>query len=179
MPEPVGPVTRTIPSVLFSDFLIRFKVSTSKPNSLSPISELSFSRILRTTLSPNDDGKVDTLKSIFLWPIEIDILPSCGNLLSEISSLDIIFILLITICEILFLYFSISLNTPSIRNRIHKLFSNGSKWISDALEFIALVIVALISFIIGPSFLSSKRSSEGEIELAISSKFKLLNSSIS
>ena len=50
------------------------------------------------------------------------------------------------------------------------LFSNGSRCISDALALIALVMVALISFIIGPLFLSSNKSSEGEIELAISNK---------
>jgi hypothetical protein len=56
------------------------------------------------------------------------------------------------------------------------LFSNGSKWISDDLAFIALVIVALINLIIGPLFLSSRRSSDGEIELAISAKSRLSSS---
>ena len=48
------------------------------------------------------------------------------------------------------------------------LFSNGSKCISDALALTAFVIVALINFIIGPLFLSSKRSSDGDIAFAIS-----------
>ena len=52
------------------------------------------------------------------------------------------------------------------------LFSNGSKWISEARAFTAFVIVALISLIIGPLFLSSKRSSEGEIAFAISTRSK-------
>ena len=96
-PEPVGPVTNTMPSVFFREDLIKFKVFAVKPSSFNPISELSFSRILNTTLSPKDDGRVDTLKSIFLCPIDIEILPSWGNLRSDMSNLDIILILLITI----------------------------------------------------------------------------------
>ena len=52
------------------------------------------------------------------------------------------------------------------------LFSNGSKWMSDALALTAFVIVALISLIIGPLFLSSRRSSEGDIAFAISIRSK-------
>ena len=39
---------------------------------------------------------------------------------------------------------------------------------SDALALTAFVIVALINFIIGPLFLSSKRSSDGDMAFAIS-----------
>ena len=70
---------------------------SEKPSSFNVICDLSFSKILNTTRSPNDDGNVDTLKSTLLFPMEIVIRPSCGILLSDISNLDIILILEISI----------------------------------------------------------------------------------
>ena len=76
LPDPVGPVTNTIPSVLLSEFLRVFKTSSLKPKSSKLIFVAPFSNIRRTILSPKEDGSVDTLKSISLLPKEIEILPS-------------------------------------------------------------------------------------------------------
>ena len=71
------------------------------------------SRILRTILSPCDEGNEDTLTSIFLSPRERDTLPSCGNLLSDISNPDIILSLDIKTDEILLSCVKTSFNMPS------------------------------------------------------------------
>ena len=160
-----------IPSFFCNAFLNFVWISFENPKLPSSTWDLSFSSILKTTLSPNEEGNVETLKSTSFFPIFIEILPSWGKRRSEISRLDIIFILEIIIWVMFFWYLRTSFKTPSTRNLIVKLFSNGSKCISEALALIALVIVALISLIIGPLFLSSKRSSDGWIELARFSKF--------
>ncbi len=56
---------------------------------------------LKTTLSPYDEGKVETLTSTLLSPRESETLPSWGSLLSEISNPEIILILEINTDDIL------------------------------------------------------------------------------
>ena len=91
-----------MPSFFDSAFRNETSISSEKPRSFKLMCVLSFSSILRTTRSPKDDGKVETRKSTSFFPILIDIRPSCGSLRSDISNLDIIFILEIIICVIFF-----------------------------------------------------------------------------
>ena len=82
-------------------------------------------------------------------PNESDTLPSCGNLLSDISKPDMIFILEIKTEAILLSCLRISFKMPSILKRMAIWSSYGSKCMSDALLFIAWLIMPLISLIIG------------------------------
>ena len=135
------------------------RIFSGNPRSSILICAACLSKILRTILSPYDDGNVDTLTSTLLSPRDKDTLPSWGSLLSEMSKPEIIFILEIRTEAILLSCLSISLSIPSILNRTIMLSSYGSKWISEALFFIAWLITPLINLIIGVSLLPLRRSS--------------------
>ena len=90
LPEPVGPVTRIRPWVLWIDFLKLFKSCSSKLSCSKVISPASLLRTRITILSLFAVGKIESLRSTTLPSILKLIAPSWGNLLSAISSLPII-----------------------------------------------------------------------------------------
>ena len=76
LPEPVGPVTKIIPSGYFKDRLYVDSIGSGNPKSSISIFEDCLSRSLSTTLSPYDEGSVETLTSTFLEPSDNDTRPS-------------------------------------------------------------------------------------------------------
>ena len=89
-PEPVGPVTKISPWVLWIAFLKFFKSTSSKFNCSRVMSPASLFKIRITILSLFAVGRIDKRRSTTFPSILKFIAPSCGNLLSAISNLPII-----------------------------------------------------------------------------------------
>ena len=122
-PEPVGPVTSTMPCGWASSRVKRFSVSPSMPTaarlSLAPL----LSRSRSTARSPCALGSVLTRTSIARVPIRSEIRPSCGNRFSAMSRSAIIFRREISAACNARLGLTTSRNVPSIRKRTAELFS--------------------------------------------------------
>ena len=90
LPEPVGPVTRRIPSWFSSSRLMPSVSLVFSPSESSDLTVARESRIRITTFSPSDAGSVDTRRSIG-WPFTATrARPSCGRSRSAMSSDDMI-----------------------------------------------------------------------------------------
>src|SRR6266576_3373485 len=86
LPEPVGPVTSTMPYG-FSIALSRFSSALgSNPKVFRSSVKLPLSRIRSTIFSPNSTGRVETRKSITRAPIFSLMRPSCGTRRSAMLS---------------------------------------------------------------------------------------------
>ena len=130
LPEPVGPVTSTMPygfKMLRSNFV---SDSCSKPSLVMSSRRFSLSSKRMTIFSPYSVGTVETRKSSsFFFPSALYLImmrPSCGSRFSAMSSLAMIFRRLvmasfnrsgglITVCS-----------RPSTRNRTRNSSSYGS-----------------------------------------------------
>ncbi len=85
LPEPVGPVTTTMPLGIWMISLNWVSSSSGKPTlSRSRLTTLR-SRIRITTDSPNMVGSVLTRRSTSRSPMRTEILPSCGMRRSAMS----------------------------------------------------------------------------------------------
>ena len=92
LPEPVGPVTSTMPWGWRSRRLKRLSESPLMPSD-SRVNLLAspLSRIRSTARSPWAEGKVDTRTSTARPPMRNEMRPSCGMRFSEMSSSAMIF----------------------------------------------------------------------------------------
>ena len=102
------------------------------PSSSNDSGRADSGKILRTTFSPKNAGKIDTRSAIKLsFNLNLN-RPSCGILCSSILSWDRILIRA-AIAGCIFLgKVKISRSAPSIRNRTKNLLSKASKWTSEA-----------------------------------------------
>ena len=115
LPDPVGPVTRNIPSAIPTILSNTAWSSEKNPSSGSPSLKPSLSRIRITMLSPYTVGRLDTRKSISLLLKVICMRPSCGTRFSAMDMFAISFSLdIIDGCR-RFGGFSTSISTPSMR----------------------------------------------------------------
>ena len=85
LPEPVGPVTSTMPSLLWSNLSIVSCSSLSKPSEASARTVERVLRIRMTTFSPSDAGSVEMRRSTGLPFTATRARPSCGRSRSAIS----------------------------------------------------------------------------------------------
>jgi hypothetical protein len=91
LPEPVGPVTSTIPSRACSSSMIRWCSSGSRPSESSESTVDRWSRMRITTFSPWEAGSVETRRSTRLPLTATRARPSCGRRRSAMSSCAMIF----------------------------------------------------------------------------------------
>ncbi len=90
LPEPVGPVTRMMPSWFSSSRLIPSVSLVFSPSESSDLTVARESRIRITTFSPSAAGSVETRRSIG-WPFTATrARPSWGRNRSAMSSADMI-----------------------------------------------------------------------------------------
>ncbi len=94
LPDPVGPVTSTMPHGLEMAVSNLASDSTSKPSFVMSSISFSLSRRRMTIFSPKSVGRHDTRKSMsrltpWSWN-RILMRPSCGRRFSAMSSLDMI-----------------------------------------------------------------------------------------
>ncbi len=114
-PEPVGPVTSTMPYGLRMA-LRRFSSDLgSKPNVFRSSVRLPLSRIRSTIFSPNSTGNVETRKSITREPILSLMRPSCGTRRSAMLSCAMIFTRDVSAARIFTGGFITSCSAPSTR----------------------------------------------------------------
>ena len=132
LPEPVGPVTRTIPKGLLpiSRTLLRAVLSVIRVSRPSWVALLS--RIRNTTFSPKRPGSVLTRKSTTCWRKLRRIRPSWGNRRSAMSRSAMILKREVTAGTRFFGRLSIVRKTPSWRKRTSIPSCWGSTWISLA-----------------------------------------------
>jgi hypothetical protein len=138
LPEPVGPVTSTMP---YGSRMKRRKCASSlssKPSTSSRseancFDRLSLSRMRITASSPCTDGMIETRKSIERPAILTRKRPSCGTRFSAMSSSDITLMRLMIVawCS-LAIGFIAGCSTPSIRYLITTSLSRVSMWMSEA-----------------------------------------------
>jgi len=152
LPDPVGPVTSTMPYGFLMAYLKSSSGLMSKPSFVMSSCNVLLSRRRMTIFSPYSVGSTLTRKSISLFaPIFSLMRPSCGSRRSAISS-DAMILRRLVIALRSFSGGRISSwRMPSIRNRTRKLFSYGSTWISEAFFLIAESITAFTSFTTGAS----------------------------
>ena len=125
-PEPVGPVTRKIPSGKLITCSKIVWSSEKKPSWGRPKLRLSLSRIRITMLSPCTVGRVETRRSITFLPTFTLMRPSRGTRFSARLTLAINLVRdRIEGCRRLG-GSCCSINLPSIRKRIRNFFSKGS-----------------------------------------------------
>ena len=87
LPEPVGPVTSTMPYGFWIAFLKSSSCLSSKPSLVMSSCRFALSRRRMTIFSPNSVGRTETRKSISLsLPILSLMRPSCGRRRSAMSS---------------------------------------------------------------------------------------------
>ncbi len=125
-PEPVGPVTSTIPYGLRMARIRSFSAFGSKPNFWRSSVRLPLSRIRSTIFSPKITGSVETRKSITRLPILSLMRPSCGTRRSAMFRLDMILTRDVSAAFSFTGGFITSNSAPSIRYRTRISFSNGS-----------------------------------------------------
>ena len=132
LPDPVGPVTRTMPFGLASSRRSGVSTSPLKP-SLSRSSETPrWSSTRTTTLSPCVPGSVETRRSIVRPSVRTWMRPSCGSRRSAMSRSAMIFTRLATAGPTCAGSGFFATSTPSTRNRTRSWPSEGSMWRSLA-----------------------------------------------
>ena len=90
LPEPVGPVTRTMPSWYSSSRLMCSLSIGLSPSESSDFTVARESSTRITTFSPCDAGSVETRRSIGCPFTDTRARPSCGRRRSAMSSCDMI-----------------------------------------------------------------------------------------
>ena len=159
LPEPVGPVTSTMPCGSRISRSIEASVISLIPSTVRSSRAASLSRSRSTTRSPGPVGNVDTRTSTLLSPSLSAMRPSCGSRFSAMSRLAI------TLSRDTSAACSArggsmtSLSTPSTRNRTTERVSYGSKCRSEARSRNACSSSALIIRITGASEVGPSRSS--------------------
>ena len=117
LPEPVGPVTSTMPCGCWISLSKRDSTSPDMPSDSSVKRASPLSSRRSTARSPCADGSVDTRTSTARPPMRSEMRPSCGNRFSAISSSAMIFRREISAaCSALF-GCTISRKVPSTRKR--------------------------------------------------------------
>ncbi len=115
MPDPVGPVTSTMPYGFRMAFIKSASAFASNPNLDRSKVRLPLSRIRSTIFSPNNTGSVDTRKSMTRVPIFSLMRPSCGTRRSAMLSCAMIFTRDVSAARILIGGFMTSCSAPSTR----------------------------------------------------------------
>ena len=126
-PEPVGPVTNTMPFASAVHACIIARWSASNPSFSSPSSLRSLGSRRMTIDSPCTPGSADTRISISCPPTRVDIRPSCGSLRSAISIPEISFSRDATASNRSRGSCRRRCKTPSIRKRTAKILASGSR----------------------------------------------------
>ena len=123
LPDPVGPVTSTIPYGLAMASMKSRSALGSKPK--LPRSKVRFpaSRIRITIFSPKITGRVDTRKSTTLFFMRSLMRPSCGTRRSAIFRSERILIREVRAAFIFIGGFITSMRAPSMRYRTRISFS--------------------------------------------------------
>ncbi|MPN22360.1 hypothetical protein SDC9_169743 [bioreactor metagenome] len=132
LPEPVGPVTSTMPLGRFRAWRKRSSTRGGMPILSSSSRPVFWLSRRMTTDSPNCVGKVEIRTSTGLPRTLMLKRPSWGRRFSEISRPDISFRRSATAEEILASASVWICSTPSMRKRMRNAFSCGSKWMSEA-----------------------------------------------
>ena len=132
MPDPVGPVTSTIPLLARIQLRNMARWSASMPTFSRASSSRSFASMRSTMDSPNAQGTVETRISISLPEIRVVIRPSWGSLRSAMSTPETSLIRDATAGKRSTGWVSLVCRTPSTRMRTAKCSSAGSTWMSDA-----------------------------------------------
>ncbi len=114
-PEPVGPVTSTIPYGFCTASIRSASARGSMPNFSRSSVRLPLSRIRRTTFSPNSVGSVETRKSTTFLPSLILMRPSCGTRRSAMFRFAMILKREMSAAFILKGGFITSISAPSMR----------------------------------------------------------------
>ena len=127
LPEPVGPVTRTMPYGFEIASISSRSARGSIPNFSRSRVRLPLSRIRSTTFSPNSVGSTLTRKSMTFLPTFSLMRPSCGTRRSAMFSDAMILNREIRAERILRGGFMTSANAPSIRYRTRNSCSKHSK----------------------------------------------------
>ena len=115
LPEPVGPVTSTMPYGFSTASIRSFSAFASMPNFARSSVRLPLSRIRNTTFSPKIVGSVDTRKSMTFCPTFSLMRPSCGTRRSAMLSADMILKREMSAAFIFSGGFMISMSAPSMR----------------------------------------------------------------
>jgi len=159
LPEPVGPVTSTMPCGWLISLSNCGSICPLMPRWLRSRRPASLSSRRSTARSPWPVGRVETRTSTGLPPTRNVMRPSCGRRFSAMSSCDMILIREISDAWIALRGRTMSRNAPSMRKRTTDVCSNGSMWMSDAPSRSDCVSSALIMRITGASSDDSSRSS--------------------
>ena len=181
LPDPVGPVTSTIPYGFEIAYLKSPSGLTSKPSFVMSSCRFVLSRRRMTIFSPNSVGRTETRKSISrLLPILSLMRPSCGSRRSAMSSDAMILRREVIALRSLSGGRISSWRMPSMRNRTRRLFSYGSTWMSDAFFLIAESRIALHSLTTGasPAWFSRSTTLTFSSDPAEKSTFSTSNSPI-
>jgi hypothetical protein len=115
LPEPVGPVTSTMPYGFMMALMKSCCARGSIPNFSRSSVRFPLSRIRSTIFSPNSVGSVLTRKSITRFPMRSLMRPSCGRRRSAMFRSERILKREISAARILIGGFMISSSTPSTR----------------------------------------------------------------
>ena len=130
LPDPVGPVTRMIPSWFSSSRWIAWLSPGFRPSESSDLTVARESRMRMTTFSPRAAGSVETRRSIGWLFTDTRARPSCGRIRSAMSSDDMILIREIRGTPAARGIFITWRSTPSMRYRTATPPSSGSMWMS-------------------------------------------------
>ena len=127
LPEPVGPVTSTMPYGLVMLRLNFSRLLDSKPSCVMSSRRFSLSSSRRTSFSPKMVGSVDTRKSSSRdrpsRRTRILMRPSCGRRFSAMSSRAMIFMREVSASRIFIGGLMMLYKTPSMRKRTRNSFS--------------------------------------------------------
>ncbi|OQA09191.1 MAG: hypothetical protein BWY66_00669 [bacterium ADurb.Bin374] len=165
-PEPVGPVTSTMPFGALTPSMNSSSTCGSKPRSVRLTLRLPWSSRRMQTFSPQTHGTSETRRSTLRsarWSL---MRPSCGQRVSAMSRFAMTLMRLTTPAWAAFVGFICSFITPSLRNRTRSSSSNGSMWMSDAPVWTACVMIRFTSLMIGAAFSPSSPSESSPFSAA-------------
>ena len=151
LPEPVGPVTSTMPCGRVIDSRKRCSLTVENRRSPIDIAWPELSRMRMTIFSPHTVGNVATRRSIWRPSWVTEMRPSWGRRRSAMSMADMILSREMTPSWMPRSARCISWSTPSMRNRTVSCRSPGSMWMSLALSLIAWVMSRLTKRMMGAS----------------------------
>ena len=159
LPEPVGPVTSTMPCGCVIRPSNCFSMGALMPRCCRSRRPASLSSKRNTARSPCPVGRVETRTSTGLPPTRRVMRPSCGKRFSAMSSCAMILMREMSEPWIALRGRTTSRRLPSMRKRTTEVCSNGSMWMSDAPSRSACVSSALIMRMTGASSDDSSKSS--------------------
>ena len=158
LPEPVGPVTSTMPLGWASAPCSLAATVGDSPSCASSRVPACLASRRSTTRSPSRAGRVDTRTSSAWLPIRSEIRPSCGTRFSAMSSRAITLIRDTSSGASRGGRLAAVRSTPSTRRRTRSIDSNGSTWMSEAPWRAPSAISPLIRRITGASSAAASRS---------------------